>query len=58
MQNEKRLAKISILKSLVNLPKPTDEEWSPEFQAGVQKGFEMYESKLKFEIQRLKKLTD
>lgn len=56
-ENEKRLSKISILKSLVGSPLPTDDEWSKDFQAGVQHGFKMYESKLKFQIARLKKLS-
>lgn len=56
-ENKNRLAKISILKSLVNLPKPTDENWSEEFESGVQQGFKIYEAKIKFQITRLKKLA-
>jgi len=56
MTPEQRQAKLSVLKSLVNIPVPHDEEWTSEYQAGVEHGFRLYESKLKFEIRRLKKL--
>lgn len=48
--------RITTLKKFSHIPSPHDEDWSEEFQKGVEHGVLISQQKLRFEIQRLRKL--
>ena len=50
-------ARISSLKRFSHIPAPHDEEWSEDYQKGVEHGVLLSQQKLRFEIQRLKALN-